>query len=85
MKINYMQQNDFAFSLVSGLEQLIKDKIDKIEIENIPSSDFCKIVDCKIDETNGWQCDWNGNFKYRNRVFNVSGSAWHGTINIILK
>lgn len=39
----------------------------------------------KDNENNGWQCDWNGNFKYRNRVFNVSGSAWHGTINIILK
>ena len=85
-EINYIEcANDFVMTLNSELEKMIEGKLDEIEIKNIPSGVFCDTVGCEPDDFNGWQCDWWSKFTYHNRVFNVSGCAWDGTVGIGLE
>ena len=85
-EINYIEcANDFTMTLNSELEKMIEGKSDGLKIKNIPSAIFCDTVDCDPDNFNGWQCDWWSNFTYHNKVFNASGCAWYGTINVELE
>ena len=46
---------DFAIALISNLEKMIDGEIDGINIKNITSAAFCKIVNCEPEDFNGWQ------------------------------
>jgi hypothetical protein len=86
MKVDYIKQNEsFKTNLLLYFERMISGEIESVEIENIPSSVFCEITDCEPNDFNGWQCDWWGNFEYKDHKFNVGGCAWYGTVNVSLE
>lgn len=84
-KLDYKNSNDdFPKMLHYELDRIISGKSDSLEIENIPSGTFCEMTGCEANDFNGWQCDWWGSFRYKNRIFDVAGCAWYSNIAISL-
>lgn len=86
MKIDYLYRHkEFKKVLEKELDRLIEEKINKIEIKNIPSDIFCEATGCEANDFNGWQCDWLGHFQYKGYKFGVCGCAWDGTVGVNLE
>lgn len=77
-------QEEFEKILNEHLDRLTTKELEWIEIKNIPSSVFCEMTGCEAEDTNGWQCDWWGNFVRSGITFSVSGCAWYATVSVSL-
>lgn len=81
MEINWLEENAES-ELFENLDSMVEYENGLIQLKNIPSSEICSLLGVEVQETNGWQVDWWGDFLYKDCKFNISGCAWYGTVNI---
>lgn len=84
--MDYLKSHrNFKKKLEKELDKMIVGEKKSLDVKNIPSDKFCDATGCEANDFNGWQCDWWGDFEYKGYKFDVSGSAWYGTVNVSLK
>ena len=80
--------DDMKDLVTKQIARLLNNEIEELSIVGLSASAFKSILkgfDCEVNDDldiNGWECDYWYSFIHKNKKYNVSGTAWEGSINI---